>query len=104
MTMKGSLPDASISTRLNEPAQACATACPVAMLPVKATMWVSGLLTSCCPTRPPPVTHWMTPAGRCAKASMNFSVVSEVISDGLMITVLPQAIAAAASQHNRQSG
>ena len=104
ITMKGSFPEASIRCGLKVLAQAWATIWPVSTPPVKATMWVSGLSTSALPTGPVPLTHCTTPGGSASKASMNLSVVSVVSSEGLTITELPAASAAAASQQNSTSG
>ncbi len=79
-------------------AQARATAWPVDTPPVNATPCVSWCSTKRAPTRPPPVTHWAKPAGKCDSASIIISEHSEVFSDGLRITALPVASAAAASQ------
>ena len=100
MTMKGSLPEASIRARLKVSAQARATAWPVGTLPVKATPWVSACSTRRAPTRPPPVTTWISPGGRSESASIIRREQREVFSDGFRITALPAAAAAAASQAN----
>ena len=67
-------------------------------------MCVSGWVTSWLPAAPPPVTHCTRPAGRTSKTSMNFRVVRDVYSDGLMITAFPAATAAMASQQSSTSG
>jgi hypothetical protein len=104
MTRNGSLPDASIRCGSNVSAHSVAIARPVGTLPVKATMCVPGWPTSWCPAAAPPVTHCASPAGSPSNTSMNFSVVSEVYSDGFTTTALPAARAAIASRHSSTRG
>jgi hypothetical protein len=103
--MKGSLPEVSISVGFIISPHLAAIALPVGTLPVKATMLVRGCSTSCRPASPAPVSTWNKPGGRWRlKGSANSSVVIVVYSEGLAMTALPQASAAAPSQASNVIG
>ena len=64
---------------------------PVATLPMNAMRRTSGCLTRASPTSPPsPGRIWTTPGGkiRCRSSAMA-NAVSDVCSDGFMMTVFP---------------
>ena len=81
-----------------------ATDLPTGTLPVKAITFVSGCSTKDFPTFPPPVRTWKTPFGNSEKASANINVTRVVYSEGFIITALPAARAAPASQARSTNG
>ena len=73
---------------------AAATRLPDSTEPVIATMSTSAWRTIASPVAPAPTTTFRTPSGRMSAAiSASLSVVSGVVSAGLMTIVLPPASA-----------
>jgi hypothetical protein len=88
-------------------AAACATARPVAVEPVKATLSTPGCAASAAPvSRDRPVTTLTTPGGNPASpsSSTNASVDAGECSDGFTTTVQPAARAGASFHVNSSSG
>lgn len=106
-TTFGFLPPSSRAIFFTSAAAACATFVPLIRPPVKETRSTSGCSASRAPTVwPGPVTMLATPAGRpaSARSSMRTTVVSGVISLGLMTKVFPAARAGATFQLAWRSG
>ena len=99
-TMFAALPPSSRVTDVPLPATARAMDLPTSVDPVKATLSMSGCVTSARPVSAAPVTMLTTPWGRsaCRQISANINAVSDVVSAGLSTTVLPQARAGAIFQ------
>ncbi len=80
--------------RLRLPPALIATALPAATDPVIATISGVGCATRLAPVTRSPVTTLMTPGGKCLAAnSASITVVTGVVSLGLITTVLPAATA-----------
>ena len=93
------MPPSSRCTRFRSLAAARATSRPARTLPVIATSWGMGWLTSARPVSRSPQMTFSTPAGKISPAtSASISVVTGVVSDGLSTTVFPAARAGAIFQ------
>ena len=106
-TICGDLPPSSSVTLLMFSAAAAATALPVAVDPVNATLSTPECAASVAPTsRERPVTTLTTPGGKpaCSTSSANASVDAGACSDGLTTTVQPAASAGASFQVISSSG
>ncbi len=106
-TICGDLPPSSRVTLLMFSAAAFATARPVAVEPVNATLSTPGCPASAAPvSRESPVTTLTTPGGNPASASSstNPSVEAGECSDGFTTTVQPAASAGASFQLISSSG
>jgi len=106
-TTCGDLPPSSRVTGFRFSAAACATARPVAVDPVNATLSTPGCPASAAPTsRDWPVTTLTTPGGNPASAisSAKPSVDAGACSDGLITTVQPAARAGASFHVMSSSG
>src|SRR5688572_27715654 len=106
-TICGDLPPSSSVTLLMFSAAACATARPVAVEPVNATLSTPRCAASAAPvSRESPVTTLTTPGGNPAPStsSANPSVETGECSDGLTTTVQPAASAGASFQLISSSG
>ncbi len=96
------LPPSSRLTRFSRRAAIEAIRLPVWVLPVKLTIWVSGLATSASPTSDPgPVTRLTVPGGKPASAISSTSSVAQwgVSLEGLSTTVFPATRAGIIFQH-----
>lgn len=71
--------------------------CPVAVEPVKPSLFTSGCSASALPASPRPVTMLITPAGKPAStiSSPSRTATSEASSEGFSTTVQPTASAGA---------
>lgn len=106
-TICADLPPSSSLSRLRFSAAACATARPVAVEPVKATLSTPGCPASAAPvSRDSPVTTLTTPGGNpaCPNSSANTSVETGACSDGFTTIVHPAASAGASFQVSSISG
>ncbi len=93
-TTTGAFPPSSRWVRLRLPPALTATALPAATDPVIATICGVGWETRFAPVTRSPVTTFRTPGGRClAASSASITVVTGVVSLGLITTVLPAAMA-----------
>jgi hypothetical protein len=98
-TITGALPPSSRCTRLTSCDAASATCMPARTDPVMATICGVGWLTTSRPVSRSPVMTLSTPGGRNSAAiSPSSSVVSGVVSLGLITTALPAASAGAIFQ------
>jgi hypothetical protein len=106
-TTCGDFPPSSRVTLFRFSAAACATARPVAVEPVNATLSTPGCDARCAPvSRDSPVTTLTTPGGKpaCSISSANPSVDAGACSDGLITIVQPAASAGASFQVMSSSG
>ena len=106
-TICGDLPPSSRVTRLRLSAAACATARPVAVDPVNATLSTPGCPASAAPvSRDSPVTTLNTPGGKpaCSNRAAKASVDAGECSEGLTTNVQPAASAGATFQVISSSG
>ncbi len=93
-TITGALPPSSRCVRLRLPPALTATARPAATEPVIDTISGVGCATTAAPVFRSPQTTFSTPGGKCLAAiSASITVVTGVVSLGLITTVLPAAIA-----------
>ena len=93
-TTTGALPPSSRCVRFRLPPALTATALPAATEPVMATISGVGCATRLDPVTRSPVTTLSTPVGTClAMSSASITVVTGVVSLGLITTVLPAASA-----------
>ena len=93
-TITGAFPPSSRCVRFRCPPADVATARPAATEPVIDTICGVGCATRAAPVTRSPVTTLSTPGGRCLDASSaSITVVTGVVSLGLMTAVLPAAIA-----------
>ena len=93
-TITGALPPSSRCVRFRFPPALTATARPAATEPVIDTISGVGCATTAAPVSRSPQTTFSTPGGKCLAAiSASITVVTGVVSLGLITTVLPAAMA-----------